>query len=538
MTAMELLPPFSELTTTPAIIVPPPLPNSPLSLSLFGTEPPSFLVDGEIEGGRDPERYDSRIGIDLMEAWLVKVSSTLKTVVLKNRQLLSGGPTVGVLAFEMAGVMSKLLQLWHSLADKQIARLRHDVINQEGVRKVVSNDDSLLIGLACAEIVDALRLAARSVSRLASRSTDPGLLKFDRLFHGFANSGSGDVGAPQGWVLPHKEMESKVKKASRYVTQTARLYKEMEALAELESAVRKLQAAGGNCNEKKAMDLRERIEWSKQEVRFLKDASLWSRNYDSVVELLARLVFTIVSRLKVVFRHGDPVPAPVFPRSSSVSAVVHPASSDPASAITNYHFASGPLRPTMSPAMQEEPAESSGGLFDTCSKLLEPPPSTLGAAALALHYANVIIIIEKMAKTPHLIGSDARDDLYGMLPASVRASLRTRLRSCRSSLEAGGFCAADPALAEEWSEAIRRILDWLSPLAHNMIRWQSERNFEQRRLVSSTNALLLQTLFFANQAKTEAAITELLVGLNYIWRYERELNAKAFLDCNSAMASM
>jgi hypothetical protein len=44
----------------------------------------------------------------------------------------------------------------------------------------------------------------------------------------------------------------------------------------------------------------------------------------------------------------------------------------------------------------------------------------------------------------------------------------------------------------------------------------------------------VQTLYFANQQKTEATITELLVGLNYIWRFGREVNAKALLDCDSS----
>lgn len=76
-------------------------------------------------------------------------------------------------------------------------------------------------------------------------------------------------------------------------------------------------------------------------------------------------------------------------------------------------------------------------------------------------------------------------------------------------------------------------MEWLGPLAHNMIRWQSDRSFEQQSMVPKpTSVLLLQTLYFANQAKTEAAITELLVGLNYIWRFEREMNAKALLECS------
>ncbi|CAL0328305.1 unnamed protein product [Lupinus luteus] len=76
----------------------------------------------------------------------------------------------------------------------------------------------------------------------------------------------------------------------------------------------------------------------------------------------------------------------------------------------------------------------------------------------------------------------------------------------------------DTNLAEEWTLAMSTILEWLAPLAHNMIRWQSERSFEQHSFVSRTNVLLVQTLYFANQEKIEETIIELLVGLNYVWR--------------------
>lgn len=170
-------------------------------------------------------------------------------------------------------------------------------------------------------------------------------------------------------------------------------------------------------------------------------------------------------------------------------------------------------------------------LIDSKRRLMNAPPSTLGAAGLALHYANVVVVIEKLVASPHLIGPDARDDLYRMLTASIRAGLRARLKSCAKNFASFVY---DPVLAAEWSEAITRILEWLSPLARNMIRWQSERSFEQQHMVSNTNVLLLQTLYFANQVKTEAAITELLVGLNYLWRFGRELNAKAILECLSS----
>ncbi|XP_052137559.1 uncharacterized protein LOC127756204 [Oryza glaberrima] len=160
-----------------------------------------------------------------------------------------------------------------------------------------------------------------------------------------------------------------------------------------------------------------------------------------------------------------------------------------------------------------------------------PAVTTLGAAALALHYANLIIFIEKLAVAPRHICPDERDALYNMLTDRIRASLRARLRPIAKNMAASSSSsssACDPAMAAEWSDTVQRILGWLAPLAHNMLRWQSERNFEQRNVASSgTGVLLLQTLHFADQKKSEAAIVELLVGLNYLWKAGRELDAKA-----------
>ncbi|KAJ1264721.1 hypothetical protein BS78_08G022500 [Paspalum vaginatum] len=157
--------------------------------------------------------------------------------------------------------------------------------------------------------------------------------------------------------------------------------------------------------------------------------------------------------------------------------------------------------------------------------LASAPGTTLGGAGLALHYANLIMLIERLAASPHEICADERDALYGMLTASVRAALGARLRPL-----AKGRFRCDPVLGAEWGDTVRRILAWLAPLAHNMVRWHAERSFEQRSVASSAGAgavLLLQTLHFADRRKTEAALTELLVGLDYMWRHAMELEAKA-----------
>ncbi|XP_076936489.1 protein PSK SIMULATOR 1-like [Bidens hawaiensis] len=450
-----------------------------------------------------------------LEKWLIKVKKTISpptkpSVVIKRSK-------IGVLAFEVAGIMAKLTHIWRFLSDGNIHHLRNQSICLEGVSKlVVSNKDGLLMGLACAEVVENLRILAVTVSRVSKRCEDSSLRSFEPVFDVFANTGHD----PYGWVLNINDMEAKnIKKMERYVAATVMLYKAMDELTVIENSLKKLlhdQEVVNTTKQQKILDLQQKLLWQKQEVKYVKEKSLWNMSFDSVTLLLASSIFTILSRIKTVFgiAHGSyPTSAP---RSLSASATVYPSDQT----LKDWNLASGPM---IKSSKHQENNEISHGFFETNSKILTPASSTLGFAALSLHYANLIIVMEKMIRSPQLVGLDARDDLYSMLPNSIRSSLRSRLKGI-------GFRASDPVLAGEWREALGKILGWLSPLAHNMIKWQNERSFEHQNLMPKTNVLLLQTLFFANQEKTEAAITELLVGLNYIWRFEKEMNCKALFN--------
>ncbi|KAJ0973468.1 hypothetical protein J5N97_021427 [Dioscorea zingiberensis] len=534
---------------------------------------------------------------------------------------LEKGTSIGVLAFELARLMSKTAHLWHSLREPQILKIRDEVLHLEGVRKLISDDDDFLVGLALAEMMESLGFLASSVARLGKRCADPALQQFEHAFADLIKSGTYQ---PCGWEYRVKKMDRKVKKMERFVASGISLYQEMEVLAELEQGLRRMQT---NSDPSHQIEFKRKVLWHRQEVKSLREVSLWNRSYDYVVRLLARSLFTIVWRIRIVFglQHQREVEcdskAILLPRSQSAIGAVRRSSSSRNATTQGFIdrvSSSGPLVrsddarsrpvPIQSRAAGDEwialpplpsrkrhsskakwavfggpfrgcmvggnispvlpscvtvdsgfrrpiPIQRIGSrmgdshsddayfqgsifhmnlsqfLFESNRKLTNAPPSTLGAVGLALHYANVIVVIQKLAASPHLIGPDARDDLYNMLTTSIRAALRVRLKTYAKNLASFVY---DPVLAAEWSEAITGILKWLAPLAHNMIRWQSERNFEQQHVVSNPNVLLLQTLYFANQMKTEAAITELLVGLNYLWRFGRELNAKAILECMSS----
>ncbi|KAK4359697.1 hypothetical protein RND71_021926 [Anisodus tanguticus] len=565
---------------------------------------------------------------------------------------------VGVLAFEVASLMSKLVHVWQSLSDKQVARLRDEIMNSVGIKKLVSDDDSYISRLICMELVENLGHVAIAVSRLAKKCNDPFLKSFEQAFNDLLKVGAD----PYGWQLSWKKMDKKIKKMERFIVINANLYQEMENLSDLEQTLRRLKG-NDDADSITLVEYEKKLARKQHEVKHLKDVSIWNRTYDYTVLLLARSLFTIFSRIGHVFG-VDPVvderakasrdlDSDQIHRSHSVAAYaqssVHPsensltrfssepvenilAKSGPLSSKRNMNISySGPVKSSSSTASPIPGRHSSAGFYSgplgksttksgplpllnksgmrwwksrdrsgslnpkhgrptsvgplkgcmmvgtgspvsnchldpqygfhsgflssttgasvvnglsdgysTCcymtsynakKRLLNAPPETLGAAALALHYSNVIIVIEKLVASPHLIGHDAREDLYNMLPASLRGALRAKLKPFAKSLTSSVY---DTVLAGEWNEAMLGILEWLAPLAHNMIRWQSERSFEHQNFVSRTNVLLVQTLYYANQEKTESVITELLVGLNYIWRYGREVNAKAIEECASA----
>ncbi|KAL1192720.1 Protein PSK SIMULATOR 1 [Cardamine amara subsp. amara] len=508
------------------------------------------------------------------ETWIIKmgnqVSANLKQALLldspikKTHKPNSSLPkqTIGILSFEVANIMSKTVHLHRSLSDNEISKLKSEVFRSEGVKNLVSSDETHLLNLVVSEKLDDLSRVASVVSRLGKKCNEPALQGFEHVYEDIVN---GVIDFKKlGFLV--KDMEGMVKKMERFVNATCSLYCEMEVMNELEQAIMKLQRSQQHQESVKAFE--QKLMWQRQDVRSLRDASLWSQTYDKVVEMLARTVCTIYGRIETVFgglglRGGKKDVTLKRDRSKNEASKVMNSRSVTGFKDTrrneveeftrtgdfNFPCGTNPGRLfmeclAMNRTIDDDDDEDgiarvsiplSGARmvrtskFGFKSKLTQhASASTIGGSALSLHYANVVIVVEKLLKYPHLIGEEARDDLYQMLPTSLKTTLKANLRSYLKNIS-----IYDAPLAHDWKETIDGILSWLAPLAHNMIRWQSERNFEQHnQIVKRTNVLLLQTLYFADREKTEAAICKLLVGLNYICHYEQQQNA--LLDCASS----
>lgn len=523
----------------------------------------------------------------MAETWFSNLwrTSRKSTVHLQEKGM------IGVLTFEIASLMSKLVNVWHCLEDGQLQRLREEIANSTGIKKFISEDDEYLMELAFAEVMENVGYVARAVVVLGKRCADS---TYHNLKQVFDDPVEIDLNWC-GWEYRLKKMERKVKKMEKFVAATAQLYQELEVLAELEQSLRRVKA-NPESSQVKLLEFQQKVLWQRHEVKNLREMSPCIRSYDYVVRLLLRSVFTIVGRMKQIrgveeenYDSGYSSDK-LLARSHSISALMQSSvqpyennllgskschlgrsfsnltlsrdkyRSSFKKVIRGRRFAHvGPFKGCMtgsdSPVLQSFMLSSSdilrsdGNKMKSVNNNIEPvscrmittrvflfnfkhtlstaPQSTLGSAALALHYANIIILLEKLVSSPHLISLDARDDLYNMLTSSIRTSLRAKLKVFSKNSASSIY---DSGLATEWRLAMARILDWLSPLAHNMIKWHSERSFEKQRMTSGANVLLVQTLYFADQMKTEAAVTELVMGLNYLSRFYKELSERPFMD--------
>ena len=150
---------------------------------------------------------------------------------------------LGIMAFEAAATMSRLVSLHRTLSDAELRRLRADALRAEGVARLTSADQSLLLRLACGELVADLDRAAGAVARLGARcacseAPAPLLRDFDRLY---AEAKRGRLAQLDAAVGFSRGAGKRFRKMERHVAAAAKLYEEMDALRELEASERRME---------------------------------------------------------------------------------------------------------------------------------------------------------------------------------------------------------------------------------------------------------------------------------------------------------
>lgn len=434
---------------------------------------------------------------------------------------------IGILAFEMAAAMSRLVSLHRMVSDAEILKLRSDTMRSQGVAYLNSTDQALLISIACAELIEDLDRTAEVVSRFCQRCQGPLPVGFDRVYTDL-KTGSIDPNR-LGINFAGKRIEKRMKKMEKYISTASKLYEQMEILADLEATERKkwgrhsgpIPIQKPNAAAANDSSLKHDIKTQLQRVRKLKEESLWNQTFDKAVELMASACYSTFARICVVFSpYVSGLPRIVvnketsrlFFASSHLKFRIHPRS--------------GPLEPR--PATKEVAIRNSCPIIRTrdsdtnsnkpveWSKMLEPAPNTIGRAGLALRYANIIVLAERVMMDGE--AEAEKEELYEMLPMGLRSAVRAKLRD--RWRERGPL---DGSLADGWKDAVWRIFEWLGPIAHDTMDWQSERSMDRRqRFEYGPRKFLLQTLHFADKVKTEAAITEVLVGLSLVCWYDEQ----------------
>ncbi|KAF8029299.1 hypothetical protein BT93_E1856 [Corymbia citriodora subsp. variegata] len=465
--------------------------------------------------------------------------------------------TLGILAFDAAKTMSRLVALYRSLTDPAFTRLRKEVIRSEGVAYLNSRDECLLLNLACAEQLEVLEGAVDAVSRLCARCSNHGLSRFD-LVYANLKRGLIDIGKLD---YCSRKVNRIVEKIEKYLSTTVSLYSALESLTEMETSERKLKQWKKNFKANQLQtanfDLFEtKITFQRKQVRSLKDVSLWNQTFDKVVALMAKLVCVVYVRICILYGPyiSNPPSAVKRKQQQQLNIRVHPeifapiihrdesrhsmsnsgpiTSTSKKSGLSKFYSRELNLNMLLSPdeasllaglmAKNSCVSEASSGgnvrrnnvVFHSATR------TTVGGAGLAMRYANVIVMAEQFLQGPGSMGEGARGQVYEMLPAQLREKVRAKLRGLRSGGRGGG---GGREMAEGWREAVERLMGWLRPVAEDTVRWQAERNMEKQRpgnLDTKGRVLLVQTLHFADLEKTEAAIVEVLVGLSCIYRYE------------------
>lgn len=414
------------------------------------------------------------------------------------------GKNLGILAFEAAKTMSRLISLYKSISDEEISRLRKEVIRSEGVAFLNSGNEDFLLSLACAERLEDLDRAAAAVARLGRKCSDFGLERFNLVYKdlklGIVSSGKLRYGSTAA--------ERKIRKMERLVAATSGLHAATESLAEMEVSERKMKQwksrDSSELHRANYEDLIQKLEIQRREIRNFREISLWSKSFDKCVDLMARVVCVVHRRISAVFGPTKrfPTKEKVFPHSGPLLKASKPVM------VRFYSRKSGLFE-------EEDDDVRSNRVFHSAG------PETVGGSGLALRYANIILTAEKYLDADVAISHVERESFYEMLPENLKTLVRAKLsKNLR-------WAEDDVLLAEGWREAVAEILRWLAPVADDTVRWQMERSFEKTRFDARPTALLLQTLHFSDREKTEAAIAEILVGLSCVFRFEN----RRFVHC-------
>ncbi|KAI3750332.1 hypothetical protein L2E82_20966 [Cichorium intybus] len=428
---------------------------------------------------------------------------------------------LGILAFEAAKNVSRLLSLYKSLSDPEIVNLRKDIFKSKGVVYLNSDDEGYLLKLACAEKIEDLDKAAIVVATLARKCSDFMLNSFDMVYADI-KLGTTDL---RKYEYGSNKTKKNIRKLKRFLSATLGLYGSMHCPPGMEAPEKKMNSPVPFMNMKLPA-----IEWRitqprKHPVNHTK-TNLWTLPFEKVVRLMSTIVCVIYARICMVFGPYVPdIPSAYTSRQKHVHVtaqmpselwLIEPRTPDNKSPRSRLWIVE-PKSPRSklvrtksrknTARLNPQPPVPTGGA-KTDQVFHDAGPNTVGGSRLQILYANLIMMAEEnmVRKT---IKDDVRDEMYRMMPENMRAMVKVKIRGLKDCKGNNG--------GKQMKESLRSIFMWLSPMAHNTLLWARERRVEMTRIEARPPVLLLQTLHFSDKEKTEAAIVEVLVGLSVMY---------------------
>lgn len=422
-----------------------------------------------------------------------------KKLKFSRNDRVSDKKVIGICSFEVASLMSKMIQLWNYVNDD--VNISPDFIDSVGIENLLKDDNNGVLDLIYGEVIYIFCEVAKIIVRLAKQCRDVRLKNLEHEIEGQL------VKRKNSWILPFscKKMDENIKKMENLITQNEKLYEEMEKIMKLE---RKLK---GTNTVQRLFQLETKIETKQLKVSHLKKP-LWNATYDGIVLLLCKCLFTTFVRLESLFNvvhvYGDVKSMDIVRRQTTENF--------PTKILARlWSFSEGNRKTSpidsFARCFADYPVTRKSkirlSIFKT--RLQCPPADTLGDAKLEQHYANAILEIDTLVMLPSTITEAKIHELKKMLPRNISSVVKERLKLVQNE--------------ENLSvsrEKVSQILAWLTPLAHNTLtRWMAEQRYAHQNINDCGEELLLQveTLCFADKEKADAVLSELLVGLTHMY---------------------
>nr|GEV11454.1 hypothetical protein [Tanacetum cinerariifolium] len=427
----------------------------------------SSSYGGSGGGGYDDEAYHRRMTSYDSGELFFSISRELKpstparvTKVPHVSTFLGKAGSVGLEVLDTLGSSMTNLNgsnLMQSLSEENIQILKKEILHSEGVQLLVSTDTKELLRIAASDKREELEVFSREVVRFGDMCKDPQWHNLDRFFARL------DLELVTSTQL-REEAEITMQDLTNLAQYTSELYHEYHALDRFELDYRRkieeVEALHLPRKGESLTILHSDVKHQRKLVRSLKKKSLWSKSLEEVVEKLVDIVTFIHQAIVEAFEENVQTP------------------------VTN-------------------------------GKEGRKKPDTLGAAGLALHYANLVTQMDNIASRPISLPPNMRDNLYNGLPANVKSALRSRIQELDSK-----EVMTMPQIKAE----MEKTLQWLVPVATDTTKahqgfgwvgeWANTGNEFGKKTAGSNNIIRLQTLYHADKQKMDRYILDLIIWLH------------------------